>query len=248
MNQILNYNKGVITIESIHPLYDKSMECLLCKQKSTTKKVRSRFVKVAKYDTDFCPIHADSAVNPLYYNIFVCPHCGFSYSEDFSRHFPPTTMEIILEKVSSQWVPHHFSTERSIKDAINTYKLASYCGALKKEKHIILAGICLRIAWLYRIKQNKEQEERFLKFALKEYEASYSTGDFSSTQVSEARILYLAGEISRRIGNEKAAIKYFSFVFERQKNAREASIIQMARDRFQELKRTQETTHPLLQH
>ncbi|MEW5550143.1 DUF2225 domain-containing protein [Peribacillus frigoritolerans] len=87
-----------------------------------------------------------------------------------------------------------------------------------------------------------------MKFALMEYEASYSTGDFSGTQVSEARILYLAGEISRRIGNEKAAIKYFSFVFERQKNAREASIIQMARDRFQELKLIPETPHPLLQH
>jgi hypothetical protein len=73
-------------------------------------------------------------------------------------------------------------------------------------------------------------------------------GDFSGTQVSEARILYLAGEISRKIGNEKAAIKYFPFVSERQKNAREASIIQMARDRFQELKLTQETTRPLLQH
>ncbi|WP_350300466.1 DUF2225 domain-containing protein [Peribacillus frigoritolerans] len=247
MGPIPNYSKGVITIEGIHPLYDKSMECLLCKQKSTTKKVRSRFVKVSKYDTDFCPIYADSAVNALYYNIFVCPHCGFSYSEDFSRYFPPTTMEIIMEKVSSQWVPHHFSKERSIKDAINTYKLASYCGALKKEKHIILAGICLRIAWLYRIHKSKEQEERFLKFALKEYEASYSTGDFSGTQVSEARILYLAGDISRRLGNEKAAIKYFSLVFESQKNAREASIIQMARDRFQELKQ-QLTTHSLLQH
>jgi uncharacterized protein len=80
-------------------------------------------------------------------------------------------MEIIMEKVSSHWVPHHFSNERSIKVAINTYKLASYCGALKKENHIILAGICLRIAWLYRINKNKEQEERFLRFALKEYEA-----------------------------------------------------------------------------
>lgn len=233
-------------MEGIHPLYDKSMECLLCKQKSTTKKVRSRFVKVAKYDTDFHPIYADSTVNTLYYNIFVCPHCGFSYSEDFSRYFPPTTMETIMEKVSSQWVPHHFSKERSIKDAINTYKLASYCGALKKEKHIILAGICLRIAWLYRINQTKEQEERFLRFALKEYEASYSTGDFSGTQVSEARLLYLAGDISRRIGNEKAAIKYFSLVFERQKNAREASIIQMARDRYQELKQKHETSRPML--
>ncbi|WP_328103720.1 DUF2225 domain-containing protein [Peribacillus simplex] len=113
---------------------------------------------------------------------------------------------------------------------------------------MILAGICLRIAWLYRINQTKEQEERFLKFALKEYEASYSTGDFSGTQVSETKILYLAGDISRRIGNEKAAIKYFSLVFERQKNAREASIIQMARDRFQELKQKHETSHPLLLH
>ena len=157
--------------------------------KSSNKKVRSRFVKVAKYDTDFCPIHADSAVNSLYYNIFVCSHCGFSYSEDFSRYFHPTTMEIILEKVSSHWVPHHFSKERSIKDAINTYKLASYCGALKKEKHIDLARICLRIAWLYRIKPKQGTRRKIFKFALEEYEASYSTGDFSGTQVSEARIL-----------------------------------------------------------
>ncbi|WP_318263836.1 DUF2225 domain-containing protein [Peribacillus simplex] len=73
-------------------------------------------------------------------------------------------------------------------------------------------------------------------------------GTSAAPRYPEARILYLAGEISRRLGKEKAAIKYFSFVFERQKNAREASIIQMARDSFQELKRPQETTHPLLQH
>lgn len=125
------------------------------------------------------------------------------------RYFPPTTMEITLEKVSSQWVPHHFSKERSIKDAINTYKLASYCGALKKEKPIILAGICLRIAWLYRIKPKQGTRRKIFKFAIEEYEASYSTGDFSGTQLSEARILYLGGEISRKIGNEKAAIKFF---------------------------------------
>ncbi|MCK2018511.1 DUF2225 domain-containing protein [[Brevibacterium] frigoritolerans] len=108
-----------------------------------------------------------------------------------------------MEKVSSHWVPHHFSKERSIKDAINTYKLASYCGALKKEKPIILAGICLRIAWLYRIKPKQGTRRNILKFALEEYEASYSTGDFSVTQVSEARILYLAGEILWKTGQER---------------------------------------------
>ncbi|MEC0296817.1 MULTISPECIES: DUF2225 domain-containing protein [Peribacillus] len=70
------------------------MECLLCKQKSTTKKVRSRFVKVAIYDTDFCPIHADSAVNSLYYNIFLCLTAAFLF-RGFFPVLPPTTMEII---------------------------------------------------------------------------------------------------------------------------------------------------------
>ncbi|MFD4930714.1 DUF2225 domain-containing protein [Peribacillus butanolivorans] len=53
------------------------MECLLYEKTSTTKRVRSRFVKVAKYDTDFCPIYADSTINALFYNIFVCPHWYF---------------------------------------------------------------------------------------------------------------------------------------------------------------------------
>ncbi|MFJ7745258.1 DUF2225 domain-containing protein [Peribacillus sp. NPDC097295] len=235
--------KGVISIEELQPLYDKSIECLHCKEPSTTKKIRSRFIKVARYDTDFCPIYKNPTANALYYYIHVCPHCGFSFSEDFSRYFPPTTQEDIEEKVCSKWNPHHFSDERSIEDAIKTYKLASYCGALKKEKHIIQAGILLRIAWLYRFQKKQEQEKRFLKLALLEYEASYSTGDFSGTQVSEVRILYLAGDISKRIGNTQAAVKYFSMVLERQKNAMEASIIKMARDRWHEIKEESVTSN-----
>ncbi|MEC0346694.1 DUF2225 domain-containing protein [Peribacillus frigoritolerans] len=100
----------------------------------------------------------------------MCASLRLSYSEDFSRYFPPLQWKSFRKKSAPSGFPVILARKDPF-DAINTYKLASYCGALKKEKHIILAGICLRIAWLYRIKQNKEQEERFLKFALKEYEA-----------------------------------------------------------------------------
>ena len=223
-------------MEALQPLYDKNVECLHCKQAFTTKKLRSRFVQVVRYDTDFCPIYKEGAENPLHYYISVCPHCGFSFSEDFSRYFPPATSENIEEKVCSRWHPHHFSDIRTKKEAIDTYKLASYCGVLKKEKHIILAGIYLRIAWLYRNTSKPSQEKRFLKLALSEYEASYSTGDFSGSQVSEAKVLYLAGDIAKRLGDRKAAIKFFSMVLEKQKTIRETSLIQMARDRWQEIK------------
>ncbi|WP_412760389.1 DUF2225 domain-containing protein [Peribacillus butanolivorans] len=52
----------------------KAWNVFCTKKTSTTKRVRSRFVKVAKYDTDFCPIYADSTINALFYNIFVCPY------------------------------------------------------------------------------------------------------------------------------------------------------------------------------
>ena len=58
----------------------------------------------------------------------------------------------------------------------------------------------------------------------------------SGTQVSEIRILYLVGELSRRIGDNQQAMKYFSSVLEKQKSAIETSIIQMARDRWAEIK------------
>ena len=196
-------------MEEIQPLFDRNMECLVCKQSFTTKKIRSRFIKVAEYDTDFCPKYAEGSVNALYYNIYVCPHCGFAYSKDFSKYFAPGTKELIIEKICSNWVPHSFSEERTIDDAIQTYKLASYSATLKKEKHITLAGIYMRIAWLYRIKQDKEQEIRFMKLARHEYEESYSIGDYSGTQVSEIRILYLVGELSRRIGDNQTSYEIF---------------------------------------
>ena len=94
----------------------------------------------------------------------------------------------------------------------------------------------MRIAWLYRYKQNEEQEIRFMKLARYEYEESYSTGDYSGTQISEIRILYLVGELSRRIGDNQQAMKYFSSVLEKQKFSVETSIIQMARDRWSDIK------------
>ncbi|MFD6443430.1 DUF2225 domain-containing protein [Peribacillus sp. NPDC060186] len=109
------------------------------------------------------------------------------------------------EKISSQWIPHHFNDERSIKDAINTYKLASYCGSLKKEKHIILAGIHLRIAWLYRNNQTSEQEKRFLQFfrgIVFNWRLQWDSSIRSQITISRWRYL-------KENRDRKTAIKYF---------------------------------------
>ena len=198
-------------MEEIQPIFDRNAwSVLFVNNPSQRKKFVPALLKWQNMIQIFVLNTQKDSVNALYYNIYVCPHCGFAYSKDFSKYFAPGTKEVIKEKICSNWVPHSFSEERTIDDAIQTYKLASYSATLKKEKHITLAGIYMRIAWLYRFKQDKEQEIRFMKLARHEYEESYSTGDYSGTQVSEIRILYLVGELSRRIGDNQQAMKYFS--------------------------------------
>mgnify|MGYP006417068607 CR=1 FL=1 len=223
-------------MNQIEPLYDKKYTCAMCESTFTTKKVRSRFVKVLNFDTDFAPLYADGFENPNFYYINVCPDCGYSFTDDFSSYFPPGAKQVIQDKICSQWVPHDYGAERTIQDALNTFKLAAYSSMLKKEKHIVTAGLYIRIAWLYRSTENLDQELRFLKLALKEYTESYSTGDYKGTQVSELRLMYLIGELSRRLGQTQDAVRFFSKVIEKQRQSVEPQIIQLAKDRWQELR------------
>lgn len=225
----------------IKPLYNKKCVCILCNKSFTTKKVRSRFVKVKQYDTDFFPQYESGDVNPIFYQVNVCIHCGFSFTKDFSPYFPSGTKEVIKEKICKNWVPQNFGGKRTIEEAINTFKLGAYCGMLKKEKHITIAGLYMRLAWLYRTLENEEQELRFLNLALREYKESYSRADYEGTQVSEARILYLLGELSRRTNHYQEAIQYFSRVVEQKSKTIELSLITMARDRWYEIRNEMKT-------
>ncbi len=224
----------------IEPLYDKNCNCTICNNKYTTKKIRSRFIKLESADTDFCPTYINPEHNPIFYQVSVCPSCGFSFTEDFSDYFPYGTKEAIIEKVYSKWNPQSFSNKRSIHDAIKTYKLAIYCATLKKESHILLAGSYMKLAWLYRYLENDLQEQRFLKNALHEYMESYSTQDYQGTQVSEIRVLYLLGELSIRTGNIKEASLHFSKVIEKQRKTTETKIVEMAKERWSDIRQSRE--------
>lgn len=224
----------------ISPFYQKSIECLHCKKQFKSTKVRSKFVKVVSYASDFQPIYQNKDVNPILYNIFVCEHCGFSFTEEFSKYFAPGMKEEIQEKIANKWIPRSYGKERSIEEGILAYKLSIFCGTIKKEKFINIAGLALRTAWLYRLLQKHAEELRFIEIARDRYENSYINGDFSGTQMSETRVLYLIAELSRRIGDIDYATRYFSKVIEKQSNTLEPKIVEMAKERWQDIRESKE--------
>lgn len=225
----------------LSPYYEKKVDCLHCKKTFPTTKVRSKFIKVAESDTDFMPVYSPDEIPSMYYNVFVCEHCGFSFTEDFSKYFAPGTAEQIQSQISDKWVHHDFKGERTVFQAIQVYKLALLCANFKKEKHVAKAGLALRLAWFYRSLKNEGQEARFMKIANNEYLESFSTEDYASTQMSGVRIMYMIGELSRRLGDLETATRFFSKVIESQRVGGETKLVEMAKERWEEIRGSRET-------
>ena len=214
------------------PHYETTITCIHCKKDFPSAKLRSKFVRIKKHESDFQPIYVNPAINGIYYNVFVCEHCGFSFTEDFSRYFAPGTEAIIQTQIVERFVRRSYNGERTVFQALEAYKLALVCGNLKKEKNVVLAGLAMRIAWLYRSLDNEGQEQRFMNLSRDYYVSSYSTGDYSTTQMSEFRILYMIGELSRRINDLEEATRSFSRILEQQNSCIEPKIIAMTKEQW----------------
>ena len=93
---------------------------------------------------------------------------------------------------------------------------------------------------MYRLQYKQEEEIRFLEIARDRYADSFSNDDYNGTQMSESRMLYLIAELSRKIGDIENATRYFSKVIEKQKTSTEPSIIEMAKDRWYEIRAQKE--------
>lgn len=216
--------------------YVKNMDCLNCQEKFTTTKVRSRFVRVTKHESDFKPVYAEASINPLLYNVAVCPRCGFAYTDEFSSYFAPGIKDEIAQKITSLWNGRSFGDERSIAEAIETYKLSFLSANVKKEKSLTKAGIMMRIAWLYDDMNDIDSAKRFREAARNLYAEAYTAGDHAGTQMSETRVLYLTAELSHQIGDTEEATRNFSRVIESQRTSTDPQIIEMAKERWQEIR------------
>lgn len=217
-------------------LYDKKFTCTHCGYEFTSKKTRLRRSHPYKRDPDFCEHYEDHAENPILYHVVVCPQCGYSFNDQFRKEVPPQLEQLIEEKITANWTKKDYTGIRSIPEAIATYKLAIFAANIRREPHCILAGLCLRLAWLYRYQKKKEHEKRFLELALKEYEASYEQGDYMRAGMSEIKLTYLIGELHRQLGDYNKALRFFSKVIEHPLKANEPQMVRAARDQWQNMR------------
>ncbi|NGZ76845.1 DUF2225 domain-containing protein [Saccharibacillus alkalitolerans] len=214
----------------IDPLFQITTACVCCEKTFQTSRVRPSFKQTIKRDTDFCAHYKNE--NPDFYVVRVCPHCGFAFTENSAAKLSEAQRQSFKEKVGAPAKKKDYSGARTLEAAMETYKLALICAQVIGDKERIIASLLHHIAWLYRYADNPEQEIRFIGYARDSYVRVYET---ETAGPSDARLMYLIGELCRRLGEFNEAVRWFSRVINDQR-IMDAAMIRASREQWAALR------------
>ncbi|MGQ9512725.1 DUF2225 domain-containing protein [Thermodesulfitimonas sp.] len=214
------------------PFYPKQHICPACEAQFTSLSVKSKYVRLTRTDSDFCPYY--ETINPMFYEVLVCPHCGYAFTEEMPRltDREKANLATLLPKIRSSL---SFSGERNFDVAVESFRLAIQCLEAVGGKKLLLGKLYLKTAWLYRIAGKGEEEQQNLQKALAYLEQSYQT-EQSADPTLELNLIYLLGDLNLRLGNEGAAARWFSRILEHPQRTANPAILNRTRDRWYEIR------------
>ncbi len=211
-------------------LFQVKLKCPVCGESFSTTRVRSSRCAVDRRDSDFCVYYKEH--NPIFYEPVVCVRCGYAAMYSSFDEISKEDIRDLLVNIGAKWSPRDFGGERSIQEALDSYKLVLLCSQLRKGVTVgEFAALCMRLAWLNRIKGNREEEKRFLGYALEHYMSVYDTG-IMPENMDEVTLIYLIGELNRRVGNGREAVEWFSRAVSHQMSKEKPLIVKMAREQW----------------
>ncbi len=226
-------------MEPISALYNSKTKCPVCDGEIEFTKVRIKAVKLLRQDTDFCPYYEGE--NPILYEVVVCPECGYGSHVTTFDNINKYEKVKIREKITSKWNKRSFLGERTIDNALEAYKIVYLNLYAREAIKSEMARICHRLAWLYRYKEDKELEKKYLEHALTQYKIAYHDEDLSHGRLDEYTCLFIIGEICMRLGLYEESTQWFSRLImcnsdPAQKNKIPQKLIETTRDLIQENK------------
>lgn len=212
-------------------LYNKKTTCPICEATFESPKVLSKYVQVDRMDNDFCQHY--KLINPLFYEMTVCPLCGFAFNEEISgMRLKKEQAEAIKSRLMAFWQENSlkdYSGVRTLEDAIETFMLALFSLKGRPLKKSQLGMLYLKIAWLFRYKNEATQERKYLEKVLANLSTAFEKEDFANIK-SEINTAYLLGVLNMNLGNNLEAAKWLDRVLRHPSKSMFPAIINQTRE------------------
>ncbi|MDI6870617.1 MAG: DUF2225 domain-containing protein [Bacillota bacterium] len=221
----------------MHPaLYQQMKICPACGRRFTVTRPRLSACTALKRETDFRVQYA--GLDPTLYSVWVCPRCGYSASETTFERLEEAERQRVQEALSGRLIPEGTEGERTPAGAIAAYKQAIFLGQVRRLSASNLAGLHLKLAWIYRGLNDQAAEREHLAAARDLYQQAYNRERLGGEgKMSEATVAYLVGELSRRLGEYATAVTWFSRLAMDPRTKREPQILSLAREQWHTARR-----------
>jgi len=220
--------------ENKDTFYKRKFICPLCLKPFKTLKPRQKYIVVEKADDDFCLYY--KSVNPLYYEINVCPNCGYSFNSSTYSPVKDELKQAINKILSEIWEGNNYCGLRTLEEAIRTFKLAIDCQRQMGADDATMGRFFLKLGWLHRYLKDKEQEHRNLEKALYHLSRSFETST-SEDPKEEINLMFLLGQLHLILGDEKGSINWFVNIVQHPERKSYPYIVNRARNAWQEIRR-----------
>lgn len=203
-------NKNSFQEDFRKDLYDKTVQCPICGRESKNRAVKKSSVRVASRDSDSMVYY--SGINPSFYEVVYCSECGYAALPPYFSSIKSQYIGPILQNITMKWKKPNYPELFDAEFAIKQLKLALHVAIIKEASDSEKGLICLKLSWLYRLKEDKENEKRFLEQTIPCFENAYKNEKFPIAGMDEYSVQYLIGELYRRIDNPEMSLQYYSKV------------------------------------
>lgn len=216
--------------------YTKHYTCTFCGTRFPSLVVKSKSIQLIKTDTDFCPYYR--TVNPLFYEVAVCPKCGYAFNQEMPKKLNDRQRANLAQRLPEIRRPSRFDAGRNLSLAVESFRAAIACLEAMGGKRLLLGKLYLKVAWLYRTSGNEAEERGYIEKALWYLDEAYRT-EHSTDPSLELNLLYLLGDLSFRLGLDDVAARWLSKVLTHPKRSANPGIVNRTRDRWYDIRQKQ---------
>lgn len=219
---------------SANQFYQKEQYCPVCLSFFKRDAVRYSSAYVQTMESDFHVIYSNTS--PLHYAVAVCPVCNFAAPNSVFKSSLPQNIIDSLARALLVMYPDKINLcgERTPGEALKSWQMAIQSGQLRKATSGEMGGIFLGAAWMSRELHKSDLESTYLRQSLAAYIDAHDNEPMPIGKMDEVTVMFLIGELNRRIGNFREAIGWFDRLLNDRKVKKNPRLEKMTREQWQQ--------------